>query len=74
MKTFECIEYIYNKIPIIEFEQITYICQNYGCEWDSWVSCFMVYDIDIHELNVGPFQDLKFLDEISFKKVFFLHF
>jgi hypothetical protein len=34
----------------------------------------MVYDIDIHELNVGPFQDLKFLDEISFKKVFFLHF
>ncbi len=29
---------------------------------------FMVYDIDIHELNLGPFKDLKFLDEISFKK------
>ncbi len=29
---------------------------------------FMVYDIDIHESNLGPFKDLKFLDEISFKK------
>ncbi len=29
---------------------------------------FIMYDIDIHELNVGPFRDLKFLDEISFKK------
>jgi hypothetical protein len=28
----------------------------------------MVYDIDIHELNKKPFKDLKFLDEISFKK------
>jgi hypothetical protein len=34
----------------------------------------MVYDFDIHELNQGPFEDLKFLDEISFKKVGFLHF
>jgi hypothetical protein len=32
----------------------------------------MVYDIDIHELNLLPFKDLKFLDEISFlKSVFF---
>jgi hypothetical protein len=29
---------------------------------------FLVYDIDIHELNLTPFKDLKFLDEISFKK------
>jgi len=28
----------------------------------------MVYDIGIHELNLGPFEDLKFLDEVSFKK------
>jgi hypothetical protein len=28
----------------------------------------MVYDIDIRELNLGPFEDLKFLDETSFKK------
>jgi len=31
----------------------------------GWIF-FMVYDIDIHELNLGPFKDLKFLDEISF--------
>jgi len=35
---------------------------------------FMVYDIDIHELNLGPFRNLKFLDEISFKKVYFFAF
>jgi hypothetical protein len=34
----------------------------------------MVYDIDIHELNLGPFKDLKFLDEISFKKCVFFVF
>jgi len=31
------------------------------------VNFFMMYDIDIHELNLGPFKYLKFLDEISFK-------
>jgi len=34
----------------------------------------MVYDIDIHELNFGPFKDLKFLDEISLKKSVFIAF
>jgi hypothetical protein len=24
----------------------------------------MVYDIDINELSLGPFRDLKFLDEM----------
>jgi hypothetical protein len=38
------------------------------------VNFFMVYDIDIHELNIGPFKDLKFLDEISFKKCVFFAF
>jgi hypothetical protein len=28
----------------------------------------MVYDIDIHELNLRPFKDSKFLDGISLKK------
>ncbi len=35
---------------------------------------FTVYDSDIHELNLEPFRDLKFLDEILFKKCVFLHF
>jgi hypothetical protein len=38
------------------------------------VNFFMVYDIDIHELNLRPFKYLKFLDEISLKKCVFLHF
>jgi hypothetical protein len=32
---------------------------------------FMVYDIDIDELNLGPIKDFIFLDEISLKKVCF---
>jgi len=38
------------------------------------VNFLMVYDIDIHELNLGPFKYLKFLDEISFKKCVFFVF
>jgi hypothetical protein len=34
----------------------------------------MVYDIDIHLLNLKSFRNLNFLDEISFKKHVFLHF
>jgi hypothetical protein len=34
----------------------------------------MVYDIDIHQLNLGKFKILIFLDEISFKKYVFFHF
>jgi hypothetical protein len=33
----------------------------------------MVYDIDVHQLNLEQFKNLKFLDEISFKKCVFLH-
>jgi hypothetical protein len=33
----------------------------------------MVYDIDIHHLNLGQLRYLKFLDEISFKKCVVLH-
>ncbi len=35
---------------------------------------FMVYDIDIHELNLGPFRNLKVLDEISLKMCSFCIF
>jgi hypothetical protein len=34
----------------------------------------MVYDIDVHELSLGPFRHLKFLDEISFLKCVFFAF
>jgi hypothetical protein len=33
-----------------------------------------MYDIDIHELNLEPFRDLKFLDETLFKKCVFFTF
>ncbi len=35
---------------------------------------FMVNAIDINQLNLGTFKILKFLDEISFKKMFFYIF
>jgi len=35
---------------------------------------FMVYDIDVHQLNLEQFKNLKLLDEIPFKKCVFLHF
>jgi hypothetical protein len=37
------------------------------------VNFFMVYDIDIHQSNLEQFINLKFLDEILFKKCGFLH-
>jgi hypothetical protein len=37
------------------------------------VNFFMVYDIDIYQLNLGKFKNLKFLDESPFKKCVFFH-
>jgi hypothetical protein len=34
----------------------------------------MAYDIDIQQLNLRQLRNLKFLDEIPFKKCVFLHF
>ncbi len=34
----------------------------------------MVYDIDINQLNLGQFRNLKFLDEIPLKKMCFFAF
>jgi hypothetical protein len=33
-----------------------------------------MYAIDKNQLNLGQFRNLKFLDDIPFKKWFFLHF
>jgi hypothetical protein len=33
----------------------------------------MVYDIDIHQLNLKKFRNLNFLDKIPFNKCVFLH-
>ncbi len=64
-------EYICDKIILVtKFEKIAYMFQNQGCEWNYWVKSFMVYDNDIHELNLGPFRDLEFFDEISFNFFF----
>jgi hypothetical protein len=53
--------YICDKIiHVTKFEKNAYIFQNYGCKWDSWVDFLMVYNNDIHELNLGPFRYLKF--------------
>jgi len=53
--------YICDKIiHVTKFEKIAYIFQNYGCKWDSWVNFLMVYNIDIHELNLRPFRYLDF--------------
>jgi hypothetical protein len=38
------------------------------------VNCFVVYDIETHQLSLKQFINLKFLDEIPFKKCVFLHF
>jgi len=66
----ECMEYICDKIiHVTKFEKIAYIFQNKRCEWNSWVNFFMIYDIDMHELNLGPFW-MKFHS----KNVCFLHF
>ncbi len=73
MNKLECIEYICDKIIlVIKFEKFAYMFQNQGCEWNSWVNFLMMYDNDIHELNLGPFKDLKFFDEILFKFLFFI--
>ncbi len=41
----------------IQFENITYLLQNQGYQWNSWVNFLMAYDNDIHELNLRPIRD-----------------
>jgi len=38
------------------------------------VNSIMVYDIDIHQLNLKKNRNLKLLDEIRLKKGVFLYF
>ncbi len=50
-------EYICDKIiHVTKFEKIAYIFQNQAYEWNYWVIFFIVYDIDIYELNLRPFR------------------
>jgi hypothetical protein len=44
------------------------------CEWNSWVNVFMVYNIDIHQLNLRPFKNLKFWMKFHSKFVFVFAF
>jgi hypothetical protein len=75
IEKFECMEYIYDNIIFVtKFENLYIILESYGCGWNFWVNVFVVNDIDIHWLNIGPFRSLKLLVENPFKKYVFLHF
>ncbi len=69
IENFECMEYICDKIiPITEFEIFNIYFNTRVVDGIlEWIF-FMVYDIDIHRLNLGQFKNLKFLNEIPFKK------
>ncbi len=65
---FECMEYICDKIILVtKFENLNIYFKTKVM--DGILGCFFkVYDIDIHQLNLRKFRNLKFLDEIPFKK------
>ncbi len=59
----EYIEYIFdNMIHVIEFEKIHIYFKTRVVSGIFGWNFLMIYDIDIHELNLGPFRYLKFLD------------
>jgi hypothetical protein len=65
-------EYIHGKIiPFTKFENLNIYIKTRGCAWNYCVNFFMVYDINIHQLNLGNFRILKCLDENLFLKCFF---
>jgi len=49
--------------------EFIYIFPNLDYGWNF----LMLYDIDLHQLNLGPFKTLKLVDEIWFQKCVFLH-
>jgi len=64
-------EYICDKLSFItKFEKL-HIYSKLGL-WVEFllVNFFMVNDIDIHHLNLGPFKSLNFLDEFHSNKIF----
>ncbi len=70
IEKFECLEYIHDKIiPVIEFENLNIYFKTKVV--DGIFGWIMMYDIDIHQLNLRQFKSLKFLDEIPFKKCVF---
>jgi len=54
--------------------KIVNILQNWSYGWSFVMNFFVVNDIDIHQLNLGPFKSLKSLVENPFKKCISLHF
>jgi hypothetical protein len=65
-------EYIRDKIkPVTKFKNLDIYFKTRVMDGILGVNFFMVYDIDIHQLNLGQFKNLNFLDEIPFKNVFF---
>jgi hypothetical protein len=67
IEEFECMEYV--------CDQIIWICTlKVGLLREFSVNFFMMYDIDIHQLNLEQFLNTFLLDQISFKKCVYLHF
>jgi hypothetical protein len=74
IEDFQHMEYIRDKmIPIIVWKKLSIYFKTKVVDGILGWIFFMVYDIDIHQLNIGNFRNLKFLDEISLKKCVFLH-
>jgi hypothetical protein len=75
IEEFECMEYICDQIiPITKFETLNrYLNSKVVDGILGWVF-FMVYDIDIHQLNLEKCKNLKVLDEFHSKDVFFCIF
>jgi hypothetical protein len=75
IEDFEHIEYIHDKItPATKFENLNIYFKTRVVDGILGSIFFMMYDIDIHQLNIRELKNLKFLNEISFKKCVFLAF
>ncbi len=74
IEEFKYLEYIHDKIkPITKFKSLNIYFKTKVVDGIFGWFFFMVYDIDIHQLNLRKIWNLKFLDEISFFKCVFLH-
>ncbi len=74
IEKFECIEYIRDKIILItKFENLNIYFKTKVVDGTHGWIFFMMYDIDIHQLNLWKFRNSKFLDGPLFRKCVFLH-
>ncbi len=74
IEEFEYMEYICDQIIVVtKFENlIIYFKTKVVDGVLGWI--FLWYFIDIHQLNLGQFRNLKFLDEIPLRKCVFWEF